>query len=124
MKIEPLIYVSNLSNSIRFYTEILEFRKGDLYPDDKNPTYAPIFIDGYKLMLATARNKNNKFHPGGIGGSGVQFFIQVDNVDEIYERIKDRVKILDKIETKSWGDREFTIKDPDDYLISFYVPTA
>jgi hypothetical protein len=27
---------------------------------------------------------------------------------------------VEEIEDKSWGNREFTLKDPDDYLVSFY----
>ncbi len=122
MKLEPLIYVSNLQRSIDFYTKILGFRLRDLYPSKDNPSYAPIFIGDYKLMLCLARKSNKKFYSHGLGGSGLQLFIRVNQVDEIYQKIKGKVEIVDEIETKTWGDREFTIKDPDGYLISFYTP--
>lgn len=124
MKLEPLIYVSNLEKSINFYSVILGFRLGELYPDRNNPTYAPTFIGDYKLMLCSARDSNHKFYPNGLGGTGVQFFIQVDKVDKIYQKIRNKIMLIDEIETKTWGDREFTIKDPDGYLISFYTPTS
>lgn len=123
MKLEPLIYVSNLGKSISFYTELLGFKLGELYPSKEEATYAPIFIAAYKLMLVLARDSNKKFYPRGLGGSGTQFFIQIEDVDSVWERIKDKVEIVDPIESKSWGDREFTIQDPDGYLISFYSPT-
>jgi uncharacterized glyoxalase superfamily protein PhnB len=74
-------------------------------------------------MLVAARKMNKKFYPKGLSGSGVQFFAQIENVDKKWKEIKNKVEIVDEIETKSWGDREFTIKDPDGYLISFYSPT-
>jgi len=123
MKLEPLIYVSDLQKSIGFYINILGFRLDELYPSKDNPSYAPIFIGDYKLMLCLARETNKKFYMKGLGGSGLQLFIQVDKVDEIYQKVKSNVEIIDDIETKSWGDREFTIKDPDGYLITFYTAT-
>jgi catechol 2,3-dioxygenase-like lactoylglutathione lyase family enzyme len=83
MKLEPLIYVSNLAESIRFYAETLGFKLGELFPDKDNPTYAPIFIDENKLMLVLARKTNKKFYPKGLAGSGVQFFIQVEDADKV-----------------------------------------
>lgn len=122
MKLEPLIYVSDLFKSANFYNTILGFKLGKYYPSKDNPTYVSVFLRDYKLMLCLVRESNNKFHPQGLGVSGVQFFIKVDNVDEVYQKIKDKVKIIDDIESKNWGDREFTIQDPDGYLISFYTP--
>lgn len=123
MKLEPLIYVPDLKKSIDFYTKILGFKLGKLYPDKNNPTYAPIIIDGNRLMLVSARKTNKKFHSKGLGGSGVQFFIQVKDVGAVYRKVKGKVEVFDKLENKTWGDREFTLKDPDGYLISFYTPT-
>ena len=123
MRLEPLLYVSDLKKSIKFYAEVLGFKLGELYPNQKNPTYAPILIGHCKLMLVAARETNKKFSPHGLGGSGVQFFIRADDVDKIYRRVKEKAVILDPIKTKSWGDREFTLKDLDGYLISFYSPT-
>lgn len=120
MKLEPLIYVSDLQKSIDFYINILGFRLGELYPTKDNPSYAPVFIGEYKLMLCLARESNKKFYTNDLGGSGLQLFIQVDKVDDIYQKVKSNVEIIDEIETKTWGDREFSIIDPDGYLISFY----
>ncbi|OGM11422.1 hypothetical protein A2Z22_00895 [Candidatus Woesebacteria bacterium RBG_16_34_12] len=123
MKLEPLLYVSDFQKSIRFYSKVLGFELGELYPNKENPSYVPIFIGTSKLMLAQARKTNKKFYSKGLGGSGAQFFVQVNNVDKKWRQVKDKVEIIDEIETRDWGDREFTIKDPDGYLISFFTPT-
>lgn len=86
MKLEPLLYVSDLKKSILFYTKILGFKIGALYPNTKNPTYAQIFIGNNKLMRVLSRKENKKYHQKGIVGSGIQFFIQVNNVDKKMER--------------------------------------
>jgi uncharacterized glyoxalase superfamily protein PhnB len=122
MKLEPLIYVSNILDSIYFYRDLLGFKLGELFPDREHPTYAPIFIGDSKLMLSQARDVNKPLHQDKLGGSGTQMYVRVDNVDAEYERLKGQVNFVQEIETKAWGDREFTFSDPDGYLISFYTP--
>ncbi len=123
MKLEPLIYVSDILKSIYFYRDILGFKMGKLYPDRECPTYAPIFVGETKLMLSQARDSNKALHQDHLGGSGLQIFVRVENVEEELQRLKSQVNLVQDIETKPWGDREFTISDPDGYLISFYSPS-
>ncbi len=123
LKLEPLIYVSDILKSIFFYRDILGFKLGDLFPDRECPTYASIFIEDSKLMLSQARDSNKPLHQDRLGGSGLQLFVKVKNVDKELQRLKGQVNLVQDIETKLWGAREFTISDPDGYLISFYTPT-
>jgi catechol 2,3-dioxygenase-like lactoylglutathione lyase family enzyme len=60
MKLEPLIYVSDLKRSVDFYTETLGFALGELFPNQEKPTYAPVFIGDCKLMLVLVRESNKK----------------------------------------------------------------
>lgn len=122
MKLEPLLYVASLRHSIAFYQKIPGFELGEFYPNEENPTYAPIFVDDHKLMLVQGGDRMPPFHRHGICGSGMQLFIQVPDVDQVYARIEQSVKIVDALSNKSWEDREFTIMDPDGYLLSFYTP--
>ena len=122
MKLEPLLYVSNLQASVKFYCQVLGFDFGEYYPDEPSATYASILIDGQKLRLVQGGIRIPSFHKHGVCGSGIQLFVQVPNADEVYGRVKEDVKVADGIEDKAWGDREFTITDPDGYLISFYTP--
>ena len=53
-----------------------------------------------------------------IGGS-FTLFIEVENVEEIYNRIKDEVEILVDLKTTFYGMKEVTIKDLDGYVLTF-----
>ena len=120
VKLEPMIYVSDLKSSIKFYTEILSFKVIEYYPDDRDPTWVAIQIGNQRFAMGnTFDNINHKYHPNGINGSGVHFYIIVDNIEEVFQKLKSRVIIIDKLEKKPWGNTEFAIKDPDGYLISF-----
>jgi len=124
MKLEPLLYASNLQVSVKFYCQVLGFDFGEFYPDEQSATFASILIDGHKLRLVQGGKRIPPFHKHGECGSGVQLFVRVPNVDDEYRRVKGSAQVVDEIEGKHWGDREFTIADPDGYLISFYTPTA
>jgi uncharacterized glyoxalase superfamily protein PhnB len=121
MKLEPMIYTTNIKKSIKFYRDILEFEINEFYPNKEKPTWVSIRIGSDRLGIGkTFSDINYKLHPRGVDGSGVQFYINVPNVDKMYEKYRNKVEIIDDIENKSWGDREFTFKDPNGYLISFY----
>jgi uncharacterized glyoxalase superfamily protein PhnB len=121
MKLEPMIYTTNIEKAIKFYHETLEFEIDEYYPNKEHPTWVCILIGNDRFGIGkTFSDINHKLHPRGIDGSGVQFYIKVTNVDQIYKKYRNKVEIIDDIENKPWGDREFTFKDPDGYLISFY----
>lgn len=116
-----MIYTADLERSIEFYRDTLGFEVDEYYPDSENPTWVCIRIgDDLFGIGKTFSDIHHKLHPRGVDGSGVQFYIRVPDVDRIYERYRNEVDIIDDIENKPWGDREFTFKDPDGYLISFF----
>jgi uncharacterized glyoxalase superfamily protein PhnB len=48
-------------------------------------------------------------------------WIFADDIDEVYEEIKlSRIKIIEPIENKSWGMRQFTIEDIDGNRFIFH----
>jgi len=121
MKLEPMIYTNDIANSIKFYRDTLGFEIDEYYPNDETPTWIAVRIGNDRLGIGrTFPDIKYKLHPRGVDGSGVQFYIKVTDVDEFYEKFRNKVEIIDDIENKSWGDREFTFKDPDGYLVSFY----
>jgi uncharacterized glyoxalase superfamily protein PhnB len=101
MKLEPLLYVANLRASVAFYLEVLGFDLGEYFPNEADATYASILIDGHKLMLVSADDRPPPFHKHGICGSGVQLFIQVPDVDAIYERVKDKASVVEPLKIKN-----------------------
>lgn len=52
-------------------------------------------------------------------GANARFNFKVDDVDSIWNTLKDRVTIIETIETMPYGNRKFTIADPDGNEIGF-----
>ncbi|MHA2029583.1 MAG: VOC family protein [Candidatus Kariarchaeaceae archaeon] len=120
MKLEPMIYTADITSSINFYTETLGLEISEYYPNRENPTWVALKIGDQRLAIGmTFKDINHKYHSKGIIGSGVHFYIVVDNIDEVYNKLKSKINIIDEIENKPWGSREFALKDPDGYLLSF-----
>ena len=58
--------------------------------------------------------------------AGVDFYITgeaEDDIDQYYQMLKDKgVNIVKEIEDQFWGDRTFSIQDPDGYQFTFAKP--
>ena len=52
-------------------------------------------------------------------GASVLFYIDVEDIDKVYEKINNRVEITKDIETTWYGMREFYIKDCNGYILGF-----
>ena len=121
----PELSVTNLENSLKFYKTAgfkLEYDR----PENK---FAFISLSTIQFMLQEISN-NDKWNIAPIAypfGNGVNFQLEVDNLDEIYNNFKNsNYKIAFDIE-ENWyrqddkllGSKEFLIQDPDGYLLRF-----
>jgi catechol 2,3-dioxygenase-like lactoylglutathione lyase family enzyme len=48
-----------------------------------------------------------------------QVYIRTDNIDELYQFLKTQHINCTKLETKPWGQKEFSVLDPDSNLLTF-----
>lgn len=124
-KIIPELSVTNLENSLKFYKTAgfkLEYDR----PENK---FAFISLEEIQFMLQQISD-NDKWNISPLSypfGNGINFQLEVDNLDEIYKNFKNaNYKITFDIE-ENWyrqddkllGNKEFLIQDPDGYLLRF-----
>ena len=120
----PEFSVTNLEKSLEFYKTAgfkIEYER----PENK---FAFISLDEIQFMLQELR-ENEKWELAPLAfpfGNGINFQLDVKNVDNIYNNLKDKYKIAFEIEdnwyrqdNKLLGCREFLIQDPDGYLLRF-----
>ena len=123
-KMIPELSVSNLAHSIRFYVSILGFH---IEYDRIESGFAFISLNGAQIML---EQDNDVWVTGKMEyprGRGINFQIEVDDLDSVYERIKCAGIDLFRDKTEKWrratniefGEVEFLVKDPDGYLLRF-----
>lgn len=125
-KLIPELSVSNLNESLKFYVNSIGFKIEYQRPENK---FVFISYQGTQFMLQELE-ENEKWSIGELKhpyGNGVNFQIEVSNVEKIYDALKTSgYKIVFDIEenwyrqdNKLLGNKEFLIQDPDGYLLRF-----
>jgi|LGOV01.1.fsa_nt_gb catechol 2,3-dioxygenase-like lactoylglutathione lyase family enzyme len=105
------INVSDLQKSLDWYVNILGFEKDSVWPVD-NPTY----IDFHPGKGATFSIMEV---PVGSNFQSGRFNFDTEDVDILWNELKDKVEILEPLFDTPWGGRKFTIKDLDGNEIGF-----
>lgn len=125
-KLIPELSVSNLNESLKFYVNSIGFKIEYQRPENK---FVFISYQGTQFMLQELEG-NEKWSIGELKhpyGNGVNFQIEVSNVEKIHDALKTSgYKIAFDIEenwyrqdNKLLGNKEFLIQDPDGYLLRF-----
>ena len=121
----PELSVTNLENSLKFY-KTAGFKVEYDRPENK---FAFISLSEIQFMLQEIAD-NDKWDVAPLSypfGNGINFQLEVENLDEIYNNFKNLdYKITFDIEenwyrqdNKLLGNKEFLIQDPDGYLLRF-----
>lgn len=104
------INVKDLFRSIEWYENVLGFKTdGKPYPAD-NPVYIGFERDEgatFSIMVDTGVPSHGRFN------------FDVFHVDEFWEKIKDKVEVVEPLFDTPYGTRKFTIKDPDGNELGF-----
>lgn len=114
LKIIPELVVINVEKSVNFYTIYFGFKKieGDSH-------WAKIKTDNSELILMLKSDFENELptlkRPENSGLSILYF--EVENIEELYRNLSSKVKFHRFLESTDYGTKEFTIEDPDSYLI-------
>ena len=123
----PEFDVFNLEESLHFYTSLIGFNIVYKRKEDK---FAFLQLEDVQLMLQEINEEGNKWGTGKLEyplGVGINFQIDVTNIDEIYGNLrKANYKIFVEIE-EHWyrkdeilmGCREFLVQDPNGYVLRF-----
>ena len=125
MSIEPFLDCRDVSASVEFYTQVLDFElvvAPDPDPEQFGSRYAAVSRGGDILHLSS--------HSREQGAFGATIYVRVDNVDELCERFLAngiRLTVPDGGTSpvdQTWGMREIGFRDPDGNRISFGQPLA
>jgi len=132
----PEIDVTDLATSLRFYTDVLEFR---ILFERRAECFVYLERDGVELMLQEAAGPGRRFRTAPLElpfGRGVNFQIRVEDVDVVHDRaVESGADIVVPMEERwyrvdvavssgRWrikgpteaGNRQFVVADPDGYL--------
>ena len=106
----PMLRVHDLEEAIDFYQALLGFRCVS-----RMEGWATLTRDGVELMIALP-NQHQPFEKPQFTGS---FYFHPDDVDALWQHVKDRATVVYPIENFEYGMREFAILDNNGYCLQF-----
>jgi uncharacterized glyoxalase superfamily protein PhnB len=108
----PMLYTTDLRASVDFYTQILGFDCSDHVPDWG---FARVRLQGADIMLVLP-NRHMPFEKPMLTGS---LYINTDDADGWWNKLKNKCRVCYEIETFEYGMREFAVFDNNGYLLQF-----
>ena len=114
-KVVPMIHVQDVRATVDWYKSI-GFTVASTHDDDGDINWALLEFGNSQIM----------FNAGGRASTEhrreVDLYVSSDNVDEVFQRIKDRVEVVEGLHDAFYGAREFIIRDLNRFWITFGQP--
>lgn len=108
--------VSDLDGSLTFYSERLGFE----VVDRRDGESAILRAGDAELVLLSPRatEREPKF-AGASPGGAIAIHFRVPDVERMWESVSGSATVLERIGDREYGDRDFTLADPDGYRLVF-----
>lgn len=113
----PALHAADAPALIEFLVDTLGFRKTAVYAEGDQMLHAQLdWPEGGGVMLGSHQPDNPWSRPPGTAG----LYVVTDQVDVLYDRVRQsRATIVRELAEQDYGNREFTIADPEGNLWSF-----
>lgn len=105
-----MLTVTSIDDAIKFYREVLGFQLISSFPG-----WACMCLDSAEIMFALP-NQHVPFAQPLMTGS---LYFKTDQVDVLWERLKDHCQVEYPVEDFDYGMREFAVRDNSGYLLQF-----
>ena len=136
-KLTPCMMVSDVGRTVEYYRDVLGFAfVGGVPPNSQEGVTQ--FNKAQALAFAMMKQGNVEFmffvqqsfveelpqsRDKPIGAT-VEFYIDLPGVQQLYQRLRNRVSIITELHRTFYGKDEFVIQDCNDYFLCFAGPAA
>lgn len=108
----PMLRTADIPGTIGFYTSVLGF---DCESYNQALGWASLRHGPIRLMISGLNTHEGDQAPIFTGS----FYFTVDDVDALWNQLKEGAKVCYELETFDYGMREFAIYDNNGYLLQF-----
>jgi uncharacterized glyoxalase superfamily protein PhnB len=118
--VTPNLVVSNLERSLEFYRDVLGFTLVTSVPAEPPFVFAWMQRDTVSVFL----NSEASAEMPAVPGTNMLFITltapdRESGVDRLFADVRGRVQVVMPLTDQFYGMREFSVKDPDGYVIIF-----
>ena len=129
-RLTPNMAVENVEESVKFYTEVLGFQLAMAVSEDKSHVGQEI-IEGKSYIWANVMfgdvgfmfQRKDSFEadilPVESIGASASFYIEVEDIENLYNKIRENTEVIKELGTVWYGAKEFYIKDINGYILGF-----
>lgn len=116
----PNIFVNDMKATIAFY-KVIGFKITMSVPEDGDELVWVMMANGsVTLMFQTFESLGAELPEiSRTNGGSLLLYINLKNIKQFFEDIKDKVTVLKGLETTFYGATEFSIKDNNGYVLTF-----
>ncbi len=123
----PSVRVGDMPGALRFYREVLGFDVERGGPEDSN---CALKHGDARLMLETAADHYGDAYNAAIrerlgSPSPHALYIEADDLEALHGRVEaGGARVVDPLAERPWGQREFTVEDPEGNWLTFWQADA
>ena len=116
----PNIFVSNMQETIAFY-KMLGFNVTMSVPDNGEDFVWAMMVNGSVTIMFQTYESLGESLPeiSRKDGGSLLLYINLKNIREFFDSIKDKVKVLSGLDVTFYGATEFSILDNNNYVLTF-----
>jgi uncharacterized glyoxalase superfamily protein PhnB len=116
-KVVPMIHVPDVRAAAAWYAA-LGFTVTGTHEEDGEMDWASLRFGGGEVMFSEGGRASMA------GRREVDLYVEVEEVDGLYERIKDRVGVVEGVHDTAYGMRELIVRDLNGFWVTFGQPLA
>lgn len=121
-KVAPMLLVDDVDKAVAHYQEVFGAKLQYSLPKTSPYEWVSLLLGDVEIMF-WQKEAAQKEYPGVPLTSqkprNLILYVYVEDVDTLYNRIKDKVTVLMEPKDQSYGIREFTIQDCFDFILTF-----
>ena len=128
-RLVPMLTTDNLDETIAFYRDTLGFKVAATYPED-NPNWCYLKRGESHLMFSSLDEFDHDHDEHGHDVEGEEhhhhsptgvwtLYVYPDDVESLWERLKEQAPVAFTLNETPYGMREFGIRDPNGFMLSF-----
>ncbi|ADR23388.1 hypothetical protein MATR_27620 [Marivirga tractuosa] len=115
----PNIFVQDIDETIQFYKAI-GFKVGMSVPEEGDFVWVMMTCGKVSFMFQTLDSLGSELPEiSRQNGGSLLLYIQIKEIRQFYEKIKDKVKVIKGLESTFYGATEFSILDNNNYVLTF-----
>ena len=118
--LSPNIFVSNMPETIAFY-KMLGFNVTMSVPESGDDLVWAMMVNGSVTIMFQTYESLGETLPEiqRKDGGSLLLYINLKNIRDFFESIKDKVKVLAGLDVTFYGATEFSILDNNNYVLTF-----